>query len=126
MSFSIKKRLQSFVYAVRGIVTLVKTQHNAWIHLFATLGVISFGFHFGVSGAEWSLLIVAIIVVWFAEALNTAVEFLADTITKEHHPLIGNAKDVAAGGVLVASIGAAAIGIIVFWPYVSRILGAKS
>ena len=119
-------RRASFIYAVRGIVTLVKTQHNAWIHLFATLGVISFGFYFGVSGAEWSLLIVAIIVVWFAEALNTAVEFLADTITKEHHPLIGNAKDVAAGGVLVASIGAAAIGIIVFWPYVSRILGAKS
>ena len=117
MSFSIKKRFQSFIYAFRGIVTLVKTQHNAWIHLFATLGVISFGFHFGVSGAEWSLLIVAIIIVWLAEALNTAVEFLADSITKEHHRLIGKAKDVAAGGVLVASIGAAAIGIIAFWPY---------
>lgn len=94
--------------------------------MFATLGVISFGFHFGVSGTEWSLLIVAIIIVWLAEALNTAVEFLADSITKEHHHLIGKAKDVAAGGVLVASIGAAAIGIIAFWPYVSQILGTKS
>nr|WP_320013862.1 diacylglycerol kinase family protein [uncultured Desulfobacter sp.] len=91
-----------------------------------TLGVISFAFYFSVSGTEWSLLIVAITVVWFAEALNTAVEFLADLITKEHHPLIENAKDVAAGGVLVASIGAAAIGILVFWPYVSQILGTKS
>jgi len=126
MRLSIKKRLQSFIYAFRGIVTLVKTQHNAWIHLFATLGVISFGFHFGVSEADWSLLIVAIIIVWLGEALNTAVEFLADSITREHHPLIGKAKDVAAGGVLVASIGAAAIGIIVFWPYVSQILGTKS
>ena len=123
MSFNIKKRLQSFIYAFRGLVTLVKTQHNARIHLFATLGVISFGFHFGVSGAEWSLLIVAIIIVWLAEALNTAIEFLADSITKENHHLIGKAKDVAAGGVLVAAIGAAAIGIIVFRPYVSRILG---
>ena len=126
MNFSIKKRLQSFIYAFRGIVTLVKTQHNAWIHLFATLGVIFLGFHFGVSGAEWSLLIVAISIVWFAEALNTAIEFLADSITKEHHPLIGKAKDVAAGGVLVAAIGAAVIGIIVFWPYVNQILGTKS
>lgn len=118
MSFSIRKRLQSFIYAFQGIGTLVKTQHNAWIHLFVTLIVVSLGFYFGVSGNEWSLLIVAIIIVWLAEALNTAVEFLADSITKEHHPLIGQAKDVAAGGVLVASVGAAVIGIIVFWPYI--------
>ena len=59
----------------------------------------------------------AIIIVWLAEALNTAVEFLADSITQDHHPLIGKAKDVAVGGVLVASIGAAVIGVIVFGHY---------
>ncbi|MCK4503054.1 MAG: diacylglycerol kinase family protein [Desulfuromonadales bacterium] len=122
MSFSIKNRLKSFPYAIQGIATLVKTQHNARIHLFATLGVVTAGFLFKLSGSEWSLLIIAIIIVWLAEAFNTAVEFLADSITKDHHPLIGKAKDVAAGGVLVASIGAAVIGIIVFGPYLARLI----
>jgi diacylglycerol kinase (ATP) len=117
-----KKRLNSFGYAFRGICTLIKTQHNAWIHLFATVGVIFFGFYFAVSRAEWILLILAIIIVWLAEALNTAIEFLSDSITEDPHPLIGKAKDVAAGGVLLASIGAAIIGIIVFWPYLIQIL----
>ena len=117
MNFSIAKRMQSFIHAFRGIGTLVKTQHNAWIHLFVTIGVVAISFLFELSGFEWSLIIMAIITVWLAEALNTAVEFLSDTITEEHHPLIGKAKDVAAGGVLIATIGATLIGAIVYWPY---------
>jgi diacylglycerol kinase (ATP) len=118
MTFSLKKRAKSFSYAFSGIATLVKTQHNAWIHLFATLGVVFWGWFYGISSFEWALLIVAISIVWLAEALNTALEFLCDVVTTEYDSGIGKAKDVAAGGVLVASIGAAVIGIIVFEPYV--------
>jgi diacylglycerol kinase (ATP) len=118
MTFCIKKRARSFVYAFRGIVTLVRTQHNAWIHLIATFGVIVCGFIFNISNIEWSVIIFAIIIVWLAEAMNTAVEFLADAITREHNPLIEKAKDVAAGGVLITAIGAAVVGIIVFLPYI--------
>lgn len=122
MSFSITKRIKSFVYAFRGIGTLVRTQHNVWIHLFVTIGVVSFAFLFELSGSEWSLIITAIIFVWLAEALNTAIEFLSDTITNDHHPLIEKAKDVAAGGVLIAAAGAALIGVIVFWPYFEQLI----
>lgn len=121
MNFSIKNRLKSFVYAFHGIGLLIKTQHNAWIHLFATLVVICVGLYFKVSGLEWALLLFAIIIVWLAEALNTAVEFLGDSITTEQHSLIGKAKDIAAGGVLIAAIGAVLIGIIVFGSYLYEI-----
>jgi diacylglycerol kinase len=120
MSFSLKKRAKSFSYAITGIGILLKTQHNAWIHVLATVGVVVSGFFFGVSRVEWALLIVAMVMVWLAEALNTSVEFLADFVCKEQHPLIGKAKDVAAGGVLIAAIGAAIIGILVFAPYLSK------
>ncbi len=120
MSFNIKARLKSFSYASKGIVTLLQTQHNARIHLLATIIAIALGFYFGVSITEWSLLVIAIVLVWLTEALNTAIEFLADTITKDHHPLIGKAKDVAASAVLVASIGALVIGVFIFWPYLGN------
>ena len=56
--------------------------------------------------------------VWTAEAMNTSLEFLADVAYPEIHPLVRDAKDVAAGAVLISAIGAAVIGTIVFWPHV--------
>ncbi len=123
MTNVIRNRARSFVYAFHGIVKLIMTQHNAWIHLFATAGVIICGFVFKISTMEWTLIIFATVIVWMAEAMNTALEFLADSITEESNKLIGTAKDVAAGGVLIASIGAAVIGIIIFSPYIIK-LGA--
>ena len=59
--------------------------------------------------------------VWTAEALNTAFEFLADAASPEFHPLVRDAKDVAAGAVLLTAVGASVIGVIVFWPYVAKL-----
>lgn len=67
-------------------------------------------------------MILAISIVWTAEALNTAFEFLADAASPEFHPLVRDAKDVAAGAVLVTAIAAATIGVIIFWPYVMRLI----
>jgi diacylglycerol kinase (ATP) len=53
--------------------------------------------------------------------LSIAFEFLADAASPEFHPLVRDAKDVAAGAVLVTAIAAAIIGAIVFWPYVARL-----
>ena len=74
-----------------------------------------------VSTTEWCLLILAMVAVWVVEALNTPVELLADAITKEFHPLIGQAKDVAAGAVLIAAIGAVVVGLIVFGPRLAQL-----
>lgn len=79
------------------------------------------GFSLGLSRTEWAPLTVAIALVWIAEALNTAIEFLADEISTEHRERIGKAKDVAAFGVLVAAMAAAVIGCLVFLPYLSNL-----
>ncbi len=62
------------------------------------------------------------VAVWSAEALNTAFEFLADATNPTFHPLIGKAKDVAAGSVLIAAIGSVIIGLLIFGPHVIGLL----
>jgi diacylglycerol kinase (ATP) len=117
MSFRFSERATSFRHAVRGIFLVVRTQPNAWIHLVATAGVVVAGLCLNLAHWEWCALVIAIGLVWTAEALNTAVEFLADEVSREQRELIGKAKDAGAGGVLLASIAAAVIGLIVFLPH---------
>jgi len=116
--FSFTARLHSFRYALAGLRTLLLTQHNAWLHAAATAVVVVAGLVLGLSLAEWCWLVLAMTLVWMAEALNTALEFLADAVTQEFHPLILQAKDVAAAAVLIAAIGALLIGLLVFGPHV--------
>ncbi len=113
----LKNRMRSFNFAFAGLWTLLKTQPNARIHACATIAVIAAGLHLKISAPEWSLLILAIVAVWLAEALNTALEFLADVASPQHHPLIKNAKDVAAAGVLITATGAIAIGALILAPH---------
>ena len=122
--FKYKERLRSFRYAFRGIGILIQSQHNAWIHAFATMAVIMAGMLWGISKGEWIGVILAIVVVWVAEALNTAFEFLADATIPSFHPLVKNAKDVAAGAVLLAAIGAVAIGVMIFGPHLAETIKA--
>lgn len=103
---------------------MVRSQHNAWVHAIATLVVIAVGLTAGLTRLEWFVLVLAIVAVWTAESLNTAFEFLCDVTSPEFHPLVEKAKDVAAGAVLITAIGATAIGLLVFAPYLSKVLGA--
>lgn len=115
--FSVGARLRSFVYAARGVRTVLASQHNAWIHAAATVAVVVLGLVFGVERFEWLALIVAIVSVWAAEALNTAFELLCDVASPEYHPLVARAKDVAASAVLICAAGAFATAAVVFTPY---------
>jgi diacylglycerol kinase (ATP) len=116
--FQFTGRIRSFKYAFAGIWTMLKSQHNAWVHACATVAVIVAGLVFGVSSSEWCWLVLAIMAVWTAEALNTAFEFLADVASPEFHPLVKHSKDVAAGAVLISAIGAVVIGLLVLGPHV--------
>lgn len=120
---SLAARLRSFVYAGRGVVTLLRSQHNAWIHTLATIVTVAVAAGLGVSRADWIALILAMLVVWAAEAFNTALELLADMASPGFHPLVEKAKDVAAGGVLICAVGAALIGLLVLGPYLLAALG---
>ena len=115
------RRLQSFACALQGLAYLVRTQPNARLHLLATLLVCAAGFYVGLDRTEWLWIALAIVLVWSAEAFNTALEQLADALHPARHPGIGRAKDVAAAAVLIAAVGAALIGGLVFWPYVMEL-----
>ncbi|MDL2231670.1 diacylglycerol kinase family protein [Porphyromonadaceae bacterium OttesenSCG-928-L07] len=120
-SFSIRARIKSFSYAIQGIATLLKSEHNAWIHLLATAVVITAGALLKVSSQEWIFIVFAIGFVFSAEAFNSAIEYLADRISEEHDERIKKAKDVAAAAVLFAAISAAVIGLIIFVPKIINI-----
>jgi diacylglycerol kinase (ATP) len=114
--FSAEDRLRSFGYAFRGVRYILRNQHNAWLHALATAAVVIAGIALRVSTTEWCLLVLAMMAVWTTEAINTALERLSDAVSPQEHPLVGQAKDIAAGAVLLAATGAAIIGIIVFGP----------
>ena len=117
-TFSFSGRIRSGTHALHGIIEMLKSQHNAWIHLMATVCVIVAGAVLGVSTTQWCLLVLVITTVWVAEGLNTAFEFLCDVASPEFHPLVKKSKDVAAGAVLLSAVGAVAVGLIIFIPYV--------
>ena len=123
MSFSLTERARSFAHAFRGIGTVIATQHNAWIHLGATLGAVGLGFLVRLDRVEWCVIVWAIALVWITEAVNTAIEFLADEVTRERREGIGRAKDVAAGAVLLAAIASLIMGAIIFVPHLLVLAG---
>ena len=114
--FSLKKRARSFGYAFNGIATLLRDEHNSRIHLFAMVCVVVLGLLLGISPTEWCIVALCCGGVLMAEAMNSAVEALADLVSPEFHPLIKKAKDVGAAGVLMMAIAAAAAGLIIFLP----------
>lgn len=110
--------LNAFRNAARGIGFTVRTQPNARVHLVVTLLVISAGIILDITRNDWHWLIAAIAAVWVAELFNTAIEQLTDLVTDQWHPLARNAKDIAAGAVLITAVSAAVIGFMIFAPYI--------
>jgi diacylglycerol kinase (ATP) len=108
-------RVRSFGFAFRGLRVLVG-EHNARIHLAAALSVVVLGGVFRVSAIEWCLLTLSIVAVLAAEGFNTALERLSDAVSREPHPLLGAAKDVSAGAVLLTALGASVVGALIFGP----------
>jgi diacylglycerol kinase (ATP) len=117
MRFSVLARLKSFQHAFAGIAYMLRTQHNAWLHLIATLGVVVAGFALNITARDWRWIVIAIVLVWVAETINTAFEHLCDVVQPEFHASVKRSKDIAAGAVLICSIGAVIIGAQVFAPY---------
>lgn len=108
-------RAASFVNAGRGVAALCM-EANARVQLAIAAAVAGLGLWLDVGRGDWALLVLAMGLVLAGEAANTALEALADRVAPEPHPLIGRAKDVAAGAVLIASIAAAAVGLLVLGP----------
>ncbi|MEI6376976.1 MAG: diacylglycerol kinase family protein [bacterium] len=108
-------RIRSFGYAFRGLWLMILTQPHPQLHALATIAVLTAGIALHLRRWEWVAILLCIGMVWVAEALNSALEFLADEVSLEKRERIGKAKDVAAGGVLIAAIVSVAVAALVFW-----------
>ncbi len=110
-----KNHLDSFRYAVEGIVHAFRTQKHMRFHFFTVVLVLSIGLLLRLGRVEMAILFIVVSGVLVAEMMNTAIESVVDMITQAYHPLAKLAKDIAAGAVLIASITAAVVGGILFF-----------
>ncbi|WP_163194280.1 diacylglycerol kinase [Clostridium thermarum] len=111
----IRKLVDSFNYAIEGIIYAVRTQRNMRIHMAVALLVLTACFFYDLSKVELLILTITITIVIAAELVNTAVESAIDATTNYYHPLAKIAKNTAAGAVLVTAINAVIVGYIIFW-----------
>lgn len=121
-----KSLIESFNYAVNGIIYALKSEKNMKIHFSTAILVILLSLFFDFTKIELLVLFITIALVIMAEMFNTAVERAVDLVTDKYHPLAKVAKDVAAGGVLVSSINAVIVGYFLFFdrlnPYTNLVL----
>ncbi len=102
--------LGSLNCAIEGVLWAARTQRHMLVHLLAAVAVLVAALALRLTLLEFALLALAIILVLFAELMNTALEVVVDLVSPEYHELARRAKDVAAGAVLVASVGAMIMG----------------
>lgn len=106
--------IESFNYAVEGIIHVLRTHRNMRLHFAAALIVLVLALALGVSRIELIVLLISIAFVLIAEMINTAIEGTIDAATTSFDPMAKLAKDIAAGAVLIASVNAVAVGYLVF------------
>ncbi|MBP6731317.1 MAG: diacylglycerol kinase family protein [Chitinophagales bacterium] len=109
-----KKLLNSFGYALKGMLEVLKTQQNMRIHAVAVLVVTVVGLFLGLTAVEWSLIALSIGGVMAAEMMNTAIEALVDLVSPQFDERAGKIKDIAAGAVLLTAIVAAVVAVYIF------------
>ena len=119
-SFSLAARFRSFAFAVEGLWEMVRNEHNARIHLAVTIAVIFLSVLLDLRYTDWRWIIACVCWVWFAEAVNTALEHLCDVVSPGRNDAVRLSKDVAAGAVLVSSCMAVIVGAMTFFPYLSE------
>jgi len=108
--------LSGFVDAAKGLAEAIRTQFNIRFHFVATLFALGLSFYLKLNWEEWCLIILAVAIVWIAELLNTALEYLTDFVSPEYNHLAGKVKDIAAASAFMAALASTSIGLIIFLP----------
>lgn len=111
----VKKILDSFNYAIEGIIYSIRTQRNMRIHVLAAIMVLTLCFFYDLSKVELLITTITITMVIVAEMINTAVEAAIDATTNYYHPLAKISKNVAAGAVLITAVNAVIVAYVIFW-----------
>ena len=119
--FTWHKRMRGFAFAINGIILMIRNETNARIHTAAVIVACMAGWALNISVYEWMAVTAAAAGVLATEAINSAIEALADRVSTDYDEKIKNTKDLAAGGVLIMALAAAIIGGIVFIPKIINI-----
>jgi diacylglycerol kinase (ATP) len=106
--------IESFNYAIEGVIHVLRTQRNMRIHFAIAVAVLVIGVAVGVSRVELIVLLLSITFVLVSEMINTAIEGTIDAATTSFDPMAKLAKDIAAGAVLISAVNAVAVGYLVF------------
>ncbi|MBI4368391.1 MAG: diacylglycerol kinase family protein [Candidatus Omnitrophica bacterium] len=115
--FSFALRAKSFTHAFAGLRDMFLTEHNAWIHALASVLALGFAWWLKVDPAGFSLVIMAVAMVWVAEAFNTVLEMMANLVVGQRYSkTVKRAKDIAASAVLIAAVGALGVGVCILGP----------
>lgn len=109
-------RLKSFVYALKGMLLLLRTESSIQIQFILALLVTAAGFYFDISATEWILQVITIALVLSIEGLNTAIEKLSDFVHPDFEPKIGFIKDISAGAVFFTAMAALIVAMIIYLP----------
>lgn len=108
--------------ALRGVKIAVRGEVNFYVHLFVAAMAGVAGAIVQLTDERWCLYILCVTIVLTAELFNTAIEHLARAVTRQEHPEVRDALDVASGAVLMAATGATCVGVLVIaWPFVARL-----
>lgn len=114
---SSRQFVKSFIYAMRGLKYVFKSEQNFRIQVLAALCAVAAIIYFPLSRGEMVLLIVLIVMVLTMELLNTALERFTDLLKPRLNHYVETIKDIMAAAVFLTSIGAAIVGFIVLWPH---------
>lgn len=116
-----KNFLDSWKNAINGIIYATTTQGNVKKQLIIAVAVVIISLFFDLSKAEFLIFMFTIILIIFAEMVNTAIETVVDLYTDLYHPKAKIAKDVAAGGVVITTINAVIVAYFLFFDKISNI-----
>lgn len=112
----LKDRILSFRYAVAGLKDILWTEHSAWIHAFFTAAAVGLSLWLNIETVPFLLIVVAIALVWIAEAFNTVLELIIDIVSPQYSATARRAKDIAAAAVLFAAFAAFVLGLVILGP----------
>jgi undecaprenol kinase len=113
--------LRSFSFAVNGLFIGLLQERNMRIHLLCSVVVVFISVYFAISTIEWIVILFAIGGMFALELLNSAIERVVDLTSPEYHPLAKQAKDMAAGAVLVYAVLSIIVGVLIYYPYIRKL-----
>ncbi|MBL4951359.1 diacylglycerol kinase family protein [Neobacillus sp. OS1-32] len=113
--------LRSFSFAVNGLFIGLLQERNMRIHLLCSVVVVFISVYFSISIIEWIVILFAIGGMFALELLNSAIERVVDLTSPEYHPLAKQAKDMAAGAVLVYAVLSIIVGVLIYYPYIRKL-----